>query len=529
VTATAPLLPETRPSFYDRWSSRVAADPRLARRWAWLAPSVVTLLAGILRLWNLGHPRAFVFDETYYVKDAWTQWVLGYAATWPEGANESFLAGDTDVFTTTGSFVVHPPLGKALIGVGMAVFGPESPFGWRITTALIGTATVLVLYHVAKAMTGSVAFATVASFLMAIDGLAIVMSRVALLDSFLAFFVLVTFWFVLLDRGRHAERFAALVTMRSVDGRAPAWGPVMWNRPWIVAAGAAAGTATAVKWSGLYVLAGVGIYLVVTDALARRRAGVGFWPTDAAFRQGPVTFLLFVPVALVVYLSSWIGWLVTDGGYSRQAGELSPASGFWSWVPLALQSLWLYHRAIYEFHVGLTSGHGYASPAWQWPLLLRPTSMYYGSIAQGDAGCTSPNGCVENVYSMPNPLIWYAGVAAVLYLVYRFVVTRDWRFGLVLTGIGVTYVPWLLYPERTVFQFYTIAILPFLLLALTFALRDISGASDADAHRRLSGQRMVLVFLLMAVVLSAFWYPILTASSVPYDFWRAHNWMPGWI
>ncbi len=130
---------------------------------------------------------------------------------------------------------------------------------------------------------------------------------------------------------------------------------------------------------------------------------------------------------------------------------------------------------------------------------------------------------------MPNPLVWYAAIAAVLYLIYRFARTRDWRFALVLTGVGVTYVPWLLYPERPVFQFYTIATLPFLLLALTFALRDISGAGSADPHRRTAGQRMVLMFLLVAVVLAAFWYPILTAMSVPYDFWRVHSWMSGWI
>src|SRR4051812_35789543 len=148
---TAPLLPVTRPTFYDRWAARVAADPRLSRRWAWLAPTLVTLLAGILRVWNLGHPHAFVFDETYYVKDAWTQWLLGYAAKWGDRANELFLAGNTDTFTASGSFVVHPPLGKFLIGAGMAMFGADSSFGWRIATALIGTATVLVLYFVAKA------------------------------------------------------------------------------------------------------------------------------------------------------------------------------------------------------------------------------------------------------------------------------------------------------------------------------------------------------------------------------------------
>ena len=62
--------------------------------------------------------------------------------------------------------------------------------------------------------------------------------------------------------------------------------------------------------------------------------------------------------------------------------------------------------------------------------------------------------------------------------------TRDWRYALVLTGVAATYVPWLLYPERTMFQFYTIAILPFMLLALTFALRDIAGASTRRPYRR---------------------------------------------
>ncbi|MCR2762358.1 phospholipid carrier-dependent glycosyltransferase [Microbacterium sp. zg.B48] len=529
MPATVPLLPRMRPSFYDRWTARAAADPRVARRWAWLAPALVTLLAGILRLWNLGHPHALVFDETYYVKDAWAQWVLGYAAKWPDGANAAFVAGETDGFSSQGSFVVHPPLGKFLIGVGMAIFGADSSFGWRITTAVFGTATVLLLYLVAKTLTGSVAFATVASYLMAIDGLAIVLSRIALLDIFLTFFVLLAFWFVLLDRREHVVRLAALVAARSAGGERPAWGPVLWSRPWVMAAGAAAGAATAVKWSGVYVIAGLGIYLVVTDALARRRAGVGFWPTDAALRQGPATFVMFVPIALVVYVASWIGWLATDGGWDRHAADLAPVTGFWSWVPSALQSLWLYHRSIYNFHVELSSAHAYASPAWQWPLLLRPTSMYAETTPYGEGGCSFANGCIENIYSMPNPLIWFASVAAVLYLGYRFVRTRDWRYAVVLTGVAVTYLPWLLYPERTMFQFYTIAMLPFLLLALTFALRDLSGAGRADLYRRLSGQRMVLVFLLVATVLSAFWYPILTGMLVPYDFWRAHNWLPGWV
>ena len=55
--------------------------------------------------------------------------------------------------------------------------------------------------------------------------------------------------------------------------------------------------------------------------------------------------------------------------------------------------------------------------------------------------------------------------------------------------------PWLLYPERTIFQFYTIAILPFMLLALIFALRDIAGRPAPRHTAGASGQGVVVVFL----------------------------------
>ena len=526
----APLLPPARPSLYDRFARRMHEDGRARRLYAWLGPALVVLLAGVLRVWNLGaaHDLMNQFDETYYVKDAWTLLHLGYEGAWPSNANESFLAGDVDVFTTDAAFVVHPPLGKWIIGLGMLVLGPESGWGWRITTALLGTAAVLLLMLIAKRLTRSTTFAVVAGLLIAVDGLAISMSRVALLDTPLTFFVLLAVLFIVVDRERTMTRIAQTVAARYSGDEPPMWGPVLWNRPWIVAAGAALGAATAVKWSGVWVLAALGVYLVVTDALARRRAGVLLWPTDA-LRQGVATFVLLVPIALVVYVASWTGWLVTDGGYDRHAADADPATGLFSWVPLPLQSLWLNHVTMYNAASQIVADHSYESPAWQWPLLLRPTGMYYHHDAFGENGCQAASGCSEVVSSIPNPLIWYAAVAAVLYLAYRFAVARDWRHALVLTGVAATYLPWLFFPERTVFQFYTVLTLPFMLLALTFALRDIAGPDDADTYRRHTGQRLVLVFLGVALALSAFWYPIISAMNVPYDFWHIHMWLPGWI
>ena len=514
MTATIEsLVPDAAPSRLDRWQARVRTSPVLRRRIDVLAPVVVTLLAAVLRLWNLGHPHELVFDETYYVKDAWSQWNLGYPANWPEGADKDFAAGRTDVFLTTGSFVVHPPLGKWIIGLFMWIFGPASSFGWRFGAALFGIATVLLVYLLAKRLTGSTVFASVAGLLMAIDGLGIVLSRVALLDIFLTFFIVLAMLFAVIDRQRHLAQLAARL---AAADPAPQWGPMLWGRPWLFAAGAAAGAACAVKWSGLYVLAAIGIYAVVTDALARRRAGVRYWPQDAA-RQGVASFVLLVPVAFVVYLASWTGWLVTDGGYDRQSSQ-NP-----------LEALWIYHQAIYRFHVGLDTPHSYASPAWQWPLLIRPTSMYWHQDTLGQNGCTWQSNCVQSISSIPNPLIWWGGMAAVVFLIIAFSLRRDWRHAVVLTGVAATYLPWLMFPERTIFQFYTIAVLPFSVLALTFALREIAGYRSRVNRRRLAGQRTVWVFLGVVTVLSAFWYPVWVAMKVPYLFWLVHNWVPTWI
>lgn len=489
-------------------------DPEWSRVIRWFAPLFVTAIAAMLRLANLGHPNELMFDETYYVKDAWSLWTLGYEGTWAEGANEAFPSGDTNALGAVGSFIVHPPLGKWIIALGMGVFGPGSSEAWRLTTALVGTATVLVVYLVARALTGSIIAATVAGLLLAIDGLSIVMSRIALLDGTLTFFILLGFLFVLYDRKRsmqHAEYVAP-------NDRERLWGQIFWRRPWVLAAGVALGAASAVKWSGLYALAGLGLYLVVTDALARRRAGIAFWPMDAVGRQGPVSFLLLVPAALVTYLVTWTGWLVTAGGYDRQS-DANP-----------LIALWNYHRSVYNFHVGLTTGHPYASPAWQWPFLVRPTAVWVGD----DASCGTDH-CISVISSIPNPLIWYAGVAAALFLLYRFVrglIQRrpvSWVQTIPLVGLAVTFVPWLMIPSRTIFQFYTVAMMPFLVLALVFALREIAGSRGDPLYRRQAGERTMLVFLAITVLVSAFFYPVWTGMNVPYDFWLVHNWIPTWV
>ena len=495
----------------------------------WVAPLVLTLVAAVVRFVGLGHPQELVFDETYYVKDAWTLLHLGYEATWPEDANAQFAAGDTGIFATDAAYVVHPPLGKWLIALGLALFGAESAFGWRFSAALFGTLLVPLVYLITRRLSGSIGVALIAGGLLAIDGLAVALSRVSLLDGFLTFFIVLAFWFLLLDLDRTGRLIA--------DSERPA-GAVVWNRPWIVAAGAALGAACAIKWSGLYVLAGVGVCLVVWDAMRRRRAGVREWHSSALLKQAPVTFLQLVPVAFAVYLVSWTGWLVTSGGYDRASSE-NP-----------LLALWNYHRSMYQFHVGLGTSHPYASPAWQWPFLTRPTAMWLSRPEAGTASCGWSDDCIAVIGSHPNPIAWYGAWLAVILVLVLLVRRRAGRLGfpfaVALTGLALTWGPWLLYPERTIFQFYTVTMLPFLLILLALALgwlareREPLPLAEGTASERAYVARHAAAqtrawrmfagaFVVVSVVVGLFFLPLATGLLLPYPLWYAHMWMPGWI
>ena len=182
--------------------NRIQVNKPLAQFFARYSTWMVIALAALLRLINLGYPAKLVFDETYYVKDAWSLWNTGAERAWPADANTLFESGHVDSFLPAPAFVVHPPLGKWIIGFGMWLVGPTNPVGWRIATAVLGIASVWLIMLIAKRLLKSQKWALAAGFLMAIDGHAIVLARTALLDGILAFFVLLAFYFLLRDRAK---------------------------------------------------------------------------------------------------------------------------------------------------------------------------------------------------------------------------------------------------------------------------------------------------------------------------------------
>jgi dolichyl-phosphate-mannose--protein O-mannosyl transferase len=343
------------------------------------------------------------------------------------------------------------------------------------------------------------------------------------------FFALLGFGAILLDRKWSAERLALWIKKRGARGRTTDWGPALWWRPWLILAGLSFGLDSAVKWNGVYFLAFFAVYSVIVDLVARRRAGIEFWITGTIFKQGPTTFLLTVPIALAGYLVSWTGWFVTKGGYDRTWAD-QPGNawkGAFAWVPHTIQSFLQNEYQVWNYNVNENSPHPYAANPFTWLLMTRPTSMYFSSNNYGQGGCES-SFCGSSITGIANPLIWYAGVAAAIYLLYRLIKYREWRVGLILTGLGAGYLPWLLYTDRTVFQFYTIAFEPYLLLAIAFVASKLIGSRADPGPKRDAGMRWILVFLVAAVAISVFFWPLWTGIQVDFSYMQLHYWIPSW-
>ena len=484
----------------------------------------------MLRLVGLANPHSLVFDETFYVKDSWTLLHLGYEGAWPDQADPRFNAGTVDTYTTDPEFVAHPPLGKWIIALGLAVFGAENSLGWRVSTAVVGILAVLLVAVLARTLTRSASLGTIAGLLFAIDGNAIVMSRVALLDNSVMLLALVGFSFVLLDRAWTEARVRRWTDARTAADRDTSWGPALWNRPWLVAAGLAFGLDAGVKWSGFYFLGAFGVYVVVTDVLMRRRAGIENSTASGVLKQGPIDFVLMVPIALAAYVATWSGWLLTKGGYYRDWVQTT-ADAHWtgalSWVPDWAQNLWHYQAAMYGYSINVRDSHPYEASPFGWILMARPTSMYYRGTTLGQDGCGS-DACSQAITGLGNPFIWWAGAAAVLYLVYRLARYREWRVGLVLTGLAAGYLPWFLYLDRTIFTFYSIVFQPYVILGLTLVIGLIVGRPTDTTYRRTRGIGIVAVFLVVCVAASIYFLPLWTGQMTSFAYWNAHIWLPGW-
>ncbi|MDH5225011.1 MAG: phospholipid carrier-dependent glycosyltransferase [Actinomycetota bacterium] len=509
--------------------------PALLRRLNRPAVAVlaVAAVAGIIRFAAIDDPHEMVFDEVYYAKAGCVQVTGGSDRTCMIASSDERFWRENE--WDTGSWV-HPPLGKLTIGLGVEAFSMSS-FGWRFASALAGIGVAVFTALMAQLLFGRPVWTFAAGLLIAIDGLNVVQSRVALLDIHLAFWATLGFLFLLLDR-RWIDRRTdiALVTPVAAadDGSEPTDAeppkvPSPFFRPWRFAAGAALGAAVAVKWSGAMAIPAAVLLTYLWETTRRRRGGVSrgtaFARTLGLETIGVVVAFAIVP--LVVYTLTWIPWFV----------HFEPSLA--SWID--------HHRDMWNYHRGLrataldtktdtfTPTHGYYSKPWTWIPMLRPVSYFVEDLGPD----------IRQILAIGNPVLFWGTMWTVPFCAWAWWRKRDWAPGFSVVAFGALFLPWFAV-QRPQFFFYALPLTPFMALAAVYTLRDLAAAylviRDRDTgeisvepdtgepaiSRRKPYLPFVWGYFAAAVGLFLWMWPILTAGRISDTMWKARVWFRGW-
>ena len=541
---------------------------------SWLLTGVITLLAFGIRFPGLARPPSILFDETYYAKEAWSVLHFGYAKAWPDNANTLITQGITNGWLDRSDSVVHPQMAKYLIAIGEWIFGMNS-FGWRFMSCVCGCLLVAATIRLARRLSRSTMIGALTGFLLCVDGLSYVMSRIALLDVFQAMFTVMAVACVVADRDWFRNRLARYLVRHKLTNLGGKFGPIVLWRPWRLAAGILFGIACGCKWNSMYVLAVMGVVSVVFDWRARRTAGARQQAWGSLWKDGVLAFILLVAVAVVVYIGTWAGWLLTSGGYDRNWASLHPQAQstrllehlFGHSLGDALASLWQYHVWIWDFHTGVwitEQTHPYDAHPAGWLVVARTIGIEYtgpippgtpgcpadatanclqtwalsdgsGDAAQwlqtpGTAGCpANTNGtCMTVITGLGTPFLWWMAAIALVAGVIFWIFGRDWRFAVPVLGMAATWIGWFPNANRPVFFFYAIMIIPFTATILAMCFGKILGPPGTPSTRR-TGALIVGICVVLIVLDFAFILPILNDSTMPTWAWQLRMWFQGWV
>jgi dolichyl-phosphate-mannose-protein mannosyltransferase len=401
---------------------------------------VLALFAAAFRLPRLGEPPRLVFDEAYHVPTAF-----------------QYLQGQQPLENT------HPPLAKLLIGAGIYYFRPDA-WGWRLAPALAGILLAPVFFLMARRALASERAALLAASVLLLDDLYLVLSRLAMTNTFAVLFSVAAAYFLL---GAASEE------------RLPARS--------LLAAAFFMGLALATRWSSL----AVGSFLAAVLIVARGQR-------------------LLRPRELGLLLGSAATVVITY---------------FASFAPLLAQGLppgqlWHLHGLMWRAQAVGGVAHPYASAWYTWPWLYRPPLFYFEPT--GPAGKQ-----IVMVMAIGNPAVWWPAVPACLLALAWGLRRRDPRALFGSAGFAVTYLGWALVPSELQFSHYFYEALPYACLCLGFWLgqaESIRGRRLVGIYLAITAGLFLFFYPVVTAlpIPSEWFYHRLFAQVYP---WR---WFPSW-
>jgi len=178
---------------------------------------------------------------------------------------------------------------------------------------------------------------------------------------------------------------------------------------------------------------------------------------------------------------------------------------------------------MFGYHYDLKATHPYGSKWWQWPFILRPISYYYHDFRIGPATQDPHACCVAEIIALPNPAVWWLGLASVPFM--GWLAWRERNKGYALLGVAylLQWLPWMLSP-RVAFEYHFFPNLAVICLANAVLLQRIWRYGQKLGGQYAWPKLVVGGYLTAVVLLFVFFYPILSGMHVRWEVWDARMW-----
>lgn len=372
--------------------------------------------------------------------------------------------------------VSHPPLGKLILSLGIALFG-MTPLGWRFMGTLFGVLMLPVLWELLCRMFHDDRIAVCGTLLFAFDFMHFTQTRIATIDTYAVFFILLMYLFL--------YRYFT-------EGK-------LW---YLGLSGLFFGVGAACKWTCLYAGAGLGVLWLlhwVFRGVEELRAGEGKAFARALLLNIGFCLVFFVALPCCIYYVSYTPYATAEG--LRGAGMYFTRDYF--------DIVWENQKFMFTYHAGLEATHPYSAPWWQWLLDIRPI-LYYLDYGEGT---------VSSIAAFVNPLLCWAGLLSMFVLGYRTVKYRDRKALFIVIGYLAQLLPWV-FISRITFEYHYFPATVFLVLGLCYVF---------DLLRQRGNLRSVYCFTALCLALFVVYYPALSGLETSRNYsWYFLKWFPSW-
>lgn len=420
--------------------------------------------------------------------------------------------------------VSHPPLGKLIISLGILLFGMV-PFGWRFMGTLFGVLMLPILYIFLKNLFGKTSLAFCGTCLFAFDFMHLVQTRIATIDTYGVFFILVSYYFM--------YRWLSV----------PAGSKLRRSILPLFLCGLFWGIGCASKWTVVYAGAGLALLwllgLIFKGLEWRQHTGPDGRPRFAPYAAGTaalsVVFFLLIPIC--IYTVSYFPYALArgnGGGFSGMLAELfswpfvqlpqrlsgmAEGQSFFDALPdnsNPVDIMLKNQHFMFTYHQGVHTPHPYESYWYQWIFDGRPI-LYYR-----DLDYYYTDGVKSLFASFNNPLVSWAGLASFFAVLIQTVRRKCGKGLFILIAILSQFVPWLPI-GRILFAYHYFPTVLFLVFAICYLMNDM-----LDRRRKGYGAA-VYGFTGAAVVLYLVFYPALTGLYT-YGWYNTIflRWFPSW-